>query len=81
MGLPYDHNRVELDEYVGDTDYINASWIAIEKPKQPIPQNQNFSQKPKYEVDRHYSPQLITQKTKHNAAILILAHLFSSTPV
>ena len=45
MGLPYDHNRVELDEYVGDTDYINASWIAIEKPKQPIPQNQNFSQK------------------------------------
>ena len=45
LGLPYDHNRVELDEYVGDTDYINASWIAIEKSKQPIPQNQNFSQK------------------------------------
>ena len=25
--LPYDHNRVELEEYIDADDYVNASWI------------------------------------------------------
>ena len=25
--LPYDHNRVELEKYIDDDDYVNASWI------------------------------------------------------
>ena len=27
MILPYDHNRVELHEYIDADDYVNASWI------------------------------------------------------
>ena len=31
MVLPYDHNRVPLEEDVDGIDYINASWINYEQ--------------------------------------------------
>jgi protein tyrosine phosphatase len=61
--IPYDENRVILQNPIKGVDYINASWIKKEKPGLPLPRF-IAAQGPLPQTNPHFLQMIIENKVK-----------------